>query len=175
MVGARRASFARPPTKVAVVAYELKKLNNVHDVLLEYLVCNPQMSQREIAKELGYTEAWLSTIINSDLFQAQYRELCEERRQPALHSIRDKMTRAAAAALDKIQERLDGGLVSDQFLINLSPALLDRIGYNPKNPTPGHLHVEKHDHYYGLGAEDIERAREKARKLNEGTMELEAG
>ena len=48
---------------------EIARLNTTHEMLMNWLVCNPEKSLRECADHFGYTQSWLSQIIHSDIFQ----------------------------------------------------------------------------------------------------------
>ena len=47
-----------------------EKMNYTHQACIDLMIAHPELTQRAIAKRFGYTEAWLSTVICSDAFQA---------------------------------------------------------------------------------------------------------
>lgn len=47
----------------------IRKVSYTHDAMIDMLVENPQLDQRQLARCFGYTEAWVSQIINSDAFR----------------------------------------------------------------------------------------------------------
>lgn len=48
------------------------KFSRRHAGVLLFLLNNPGMRQKEAAKQLGYSEKWLSAIVNSPEFRAQW-------------------------------------------------------------------------------------------------------
>lgn len=45
-----------------------------HEAIIDVIISCPQMTKGEIASYFGYTQAWLSTLMNSDAFQMQLAE-----------------------------------------------------------------------------------------------------
>src|SRR3990167_6850136 len=88
-------------------ALELKKLNSAHHAIAAWLVTNPGANQGECARALGYTEPWVSRVINSDLFKAYYEQLRDMRDLQEIHSIKDKMAYNTHLALDRMREKLE--------------------------------------------------------------------
>jgi len=134
----------------------MKSLSHRHDYILDWLICNPHRSQRECARELGYTEAWLSQIINSDLFQAEYKKKCRERGLVAVHSIANQMTSAASLALERSIEILSNGTASERFIGDTRDSLLDRLGFGKTQDDEPDRHLHIH-----VDAAEVERARER--------------
>ena len=138
----------------------IAKLNHHHDAIAEWLVANPDKTQGACAAEFGYTEAWMSMIVNSDMFQVLYQAICEERKQLAVHTISAKMNNATALALDRTIEMLEPGkAVSERFLLDTQNSLLDRLGFSGKAER---VELHEHRHVHVLTGEEIVAARERA-------------
>lgn len=87
---------------------EIKTVRYSHDAIIDIILANPFASQGEIARESGYTQAWLSIIINSDAFKERMAERKAELRDPAIRaSIEDRLDAVARRSLDKIMDKLD--------------------------------------------------------------------
>ena len=144
-----------------MIDMDLQKLSHRHDAIAEWLVCNPDKTQRDCAAFFKYTEPWMSQLIHSDMFQALYVKLCEERQVLAVHSVSAKMSAAAALALDRTIERLEAGAQpTDRFLTDTTNGLLDKLGYGkPEAPTQTHQHLH-------LTADDLRDAANRARVAN---------
>ena len=152
-------------------AYEPQKLNHRHEGVALWLVANPSGTLTECAGELGYTVAWVSRLVASDMFQAYYKELCRERNEPVVHSIGEKMSHVAHLALDRMQERLlPGGGASDGLVLNAADKLLTKLGYagEPVAPTR-HEHLHLHGQ---LTPEDLEAARASREAMRARAREL---
>lgn len=128
----------------------IKWLNSVHEYMALWLISNPHRHQSELAQEIGYTEAWVSTVIHSDMFQAAYRELCGEYQTVAVEGIGEKVNAAAMEALGAMREKIRNKACSEQFLLGATKTLLGAIGYGSPQVAQTtaqhlHLHVSKED------------------------------
>lgn len=84
----------------------VKRMRYWHEYVIDLMLTNPQLTQGQIAAMLNRSEAWLSRIVNSDMFRAQY-----EARRFALNaevdvSITEKLQSLADIALDQMTERV---------------------------------------------------------------------
>ena len=138
---------------------EIQKLNHRHDAIVEWLVMNPHRTQGECAKELNYTEPWLSQLIATDMFKAKYQELCLERGMPQIHSLGAKMSRAAHMALDKVIDDLENQRLDGAAALETSASMLDRLGYSAKGSQQGPTQIQN----VFLTADDLVAARERSR------------
>ncbi len=95
------------------MARTIKKLNYRHEGVLRWLVENPHRKLQDCAAELGYSPSWLSNIINSQAFKAEYMRVRLETHQ---------------ASVDYSVERLTG---KSRFVDDDSSeeSLLERLGY----------------------------------------------
>lgn len=110
------------------MAVELKKLSHRHEEVLMWLLMNPDKPQRECARELNFTEGWLSQIISSDLFQIRLSELREQDFNVSILSLREKLTAVANMSLEKQLEKLE---VEQDFdkIQKAGDSALKRLGY----------------------------------------------
>lgn len=110
---------------------EIKSVRIHHEMILTWLILNPARTQGECAAEFGVTEAWLSTVINSDCFQARWAE-----RRAAMAGGVDGVLIGAARevalkSLRRLSEKVD--CVEDpELLLNTTDKLLGRLGFGPK-------------------------------------------
>lgn len=113
---------------------EVAKLSHTHHAILEFMVANPSLKNREVAAKFGYTEAWLSCIIHSDAFQRQLKERQDQTFNHTVLPLRDKMNIIAHKMLDKVieapVESIDLDTAKETGL-----AMLDRLGFSPKHPS----------------------------------------
>lgn len=133
----------------------MKKLNHRHEAMINWLIANPHRGLGEMARDLGYSQAWVSTVVNSDMFQAAYRRRCEELGEVVTHSISAKLQRAGALWLDRVNRKLEEEEVSERFLAESGRTILKALG--------GPTEVQQHQHIHLMvDAERLERARELA-------------
>jgi len=86
---------------------QIKNLTPRHDVILDFLISNPSLKRGEIAREFGVTEAWLSTIIHSDIFQARLADRQDEFFSEAIVPLSAKIEALAYKALDVVEDHLN--------------------------------------------------------------------
>ena len=145
---------------------ELQKLNHRHDQIAEWLVVNGDKTLTECAKHYGYTLPWMSQIVNSDMFQALYLELCNDRKVAAVHTVRNKMSNAASLAIDKIIDGLKDDLPGGPDPMEAAELMLDRLGFSPKsngNGNNGQAAGGDINNNYYLTPDELRDARERAR------------
>jgi len=114
---------------------QLQDLSYRHEAILDWLILNPAKSQRECALALGYTEAWLSQVINSNLFQARLAMLQQEKRECGIFTIAEKLAGLADAAIEKTIKSVEVS-ADPAFVLSAAEVALKRLGYGAKVPTP---------------------------------------
>ncbi len=141
-----------------------------HDMLIDWLIANPERTQGDCAAAFNLTQAWLSTLLNSDMFKAKITERLAELGEGVREIIKLKMTHAADIAMDKTIEKLTEG-ASEDFLTQTRDTLLTRLGYGdkPMNGGNGHAPIELN---IGISADLLNQARVKAKQIN--TLEVRA-
>lgn len=141
---------------------QLVNLSHTHEMLMNWLVLNPEKSLRECADHFGYTQSWLSSIIHSDIFQAALKEKQLAIQARVAGSIPEKLRRSADIALDKLATKLEE-TEDPEFILDATDKILHRMGYapassrNPAGPPSGHVHQQ--NNFFVTGA-DISAARE---------------
>ena len=87
---------------------EIAKVRYTHDAIIDEILTNPAISQGELAKMFGFTQAWMSIMINSDAFQERMRERKCELVDPRLvATLEDRLNGVARSALDALLEKLE--------------------------------------------------------------------
>lgn len=149
---------------------EIQRVRYTHEAIAEFLVTNPTVSQGEIAKVFGYSESWLSQVINSDAFQAYYRKLADERGALATHTVAAKIAGFASLALDKAMEKLETGS-SERFITDSTEQALRALGYLGGNggPPAQAQGPQQHMHIH-VDAEALTEARERAAAMLSATV-----
>jgi hypothetical protein len=98
---------------------QIKTLRHQHLALMDYMLANPTVPMWAVANHFGRTQAWLSTIVNSDLFQAhmhERRKLIEDDQQRHINA---KLFSAASQGLDA----LIAGISDDEVSISEKRAI----------------------------------------------------
>jgi len=142
---------------------QLVNLSHAHEMIINWLVVNPDRSLRECSDHFGYTQAWLSTVIHSDLFQAALRERQEAIAVKVAESIPAKLRRAGDIAIEKLTTALEQN-EDPKFLLDATDRLLHRMGYapqssrNPAGAPTGHGGVQQNNFFISAG--EIHEARQ---------------
>ena len=94
---------------------EIQKVRYTHDALIDMVLAQPTLSQGQLAAIFGYTQSWLSIIMNSDAV----RERMEARRKEVVDPVllattRDRLEalaqKSAEVLLEKMAVSADGNL-----------------------------------------------------------------
>lgn len=117
----------------------LQKVRYTHEALIDVILANPAISQRDLAKHFGFTEGWMSIIINSDAFQVRLAERKGQLVDPKiLASIEDRLEALGKRSLDKLLERVDNGTpISNGDLVRMAA-----LGTGDRNKRPEKAAVE---------------------------------
>ena len=99
--------MSSPLQTAANVAGGIQRVKYTHDAMIDVLIARPGLSQGQLAKEFGYSEPWISRIINSDSFQARLAERKSDLIDPSIVMSFDEKLRALAdQSLEKIMEKI---------------------------------------------------------------------
>lgn len=141
---------------------ELVKLSTTHEMLMNWLVLNPEKSLRECADHFGYTQSWVSQIIHSDIFQHALAEKQEKISMRVAESIPAKLARAADIAIEKLTEHLEK-TEDPEFILSASDKILHRMGFAPQSaraPAGGTSGGLNQQNNFFVQASDLSAARE---------------
>lgn len=88
-------------------ANSIGRVHYTHDSMIDLILTNPVVSQGELAAHFGYTQAWVSRIMNSDAFQARLAVRKTELVDPSIVlTIDEKLKALASKSLDVVLEKL---------------------------------------------------------------------
>ena len=143
---------------------EIARLNTTHEMLMNWLVLNPEKSLRECADHFGYTQSWVSQLIHSDIFQHALREKQERISIRVADSIPAKLRRAADVAVEKLTDHLEKS-EDPEFILDATDKILHRMGYapssarNPAGSPAGGIPSNQQNNFF-ITAGDLTAARE---------------
>jgi len=85
----------------------IKRVSYTHDAMLDLIIARPEISQLAIADHFGYTQPWVSRIMNSDAFQARLAERKGDIIDPTLTAnFEERMKSLAAQSMDVLERKL---------------------------------------------------------------------
>jgi hypothetical protein len=107
---------------------QISKISHTHDQLLDAMLANPTATNGQLAQQFGYTQAWVSTIIHSDLFQAKLQERQDEVFGEVAISVKDRITALAHDSLNRLHQKI---LVENDTgaLIDASELAIKALGF----------------------------------------------
>jgi hypothetical protein len=99
----RQNGFSAPPR------VQIKKITYTHDAMIDKLIEDPSMSQAALARHFGYTQSWISQILNSDAFRERLAERKDAVIDPVLRlsveeRIRGMVDQATQVIMRKLEE-----------------------------------------------------------------------
>lgn len=136
----------------------IAKLSPRHEALALFVMANPRLNQGQVARALGYTQAWVSQVMASSLFKARLRALQQELAEETIEEVKLKIVHGANLAMDKTLERLNQPGVSDAFVTAARTDLLKAVGFGAPPSEPSKLEQHVHNHLH-ISAEDVANAR----------------
>lgn len=124
--------MAYPDPITGEIKHSLQRVDYTHDAMIDLIISNPAIEQNELARHFGYSPSWVSTVKNSDAFQARLAGRRKELIDPAIvASIDEKFRAMADVSLAKIIERLHVA-PSEDFLLSTAKLAAGALGYGGK-------------------------------------------
>ena len=112
---------------------QIQELGEQHRKILDLLLHEyTGKNLGQLAKKVGYTQSWLSTVINSDAFKAEYRARREGINELQDGMISQKAQDVANKALDRlsvIMESDDGLELKPEFYLTAATKVMQTLGY----------------------------------------------
>lgn len=126
--------MSEPLAGTASAANAIARVKYSHDAMIDLIIANPALSQGEIAAHFGYTQAWVSRIMNSDAFNARLAMRKDELVDPSIiASIDEKFKTLASISLDVVIDKLTLTKSADLGLKALE-ITSKALGYGARTP-----------------------------------------
>lgn len=105
------------------------KLSHTHVAIMDYMLANPSISIAQIAAHFGYTQGWVSFLINSDIFRAAIAEKQDIIFHETVLPLHKKMENVAHLALDRLAQRIP---LETEIgpLTKVADGVLSRLGFS---------------------------------------------
>lgn len=99
--------MSAPLLGTASAAGAISRVKYTHDAMIDVLVANPGVSQGEIARHFGYTQAWISRVFCSDAFQARLAARKDDLVDPVVgQCVEDRIKGLAMQSIEILEEKL---------------------------------------------------------------------
>lgn len=160
-----------PPMGLAKSA-QIGKISYSHEALMNWLLVNPDRPLRDAAAYFGYTQAWISTVIHSDIFQAKLFARQEKVFAQVAQDLPTKLAGAAHIALERMTEKLTT-TEDPKYLLDATDKLLHRMGYAPaaaRAPQGAPVIQNTQINNFSVSSADLNAARELARTAGQAVL-----
>jgi len=122
------------------------KLRYTHEDCVDFIIANPGVSQGELAIRYGYSQSWMSLVVNSDAFKARLAARRRELVDPTLEiTLNERFVALTTRSLEVLQEKLsrDPSSVPDQLALQAAALGARSLGLGqappPAAPTADEL------------------------------------
>lgn len=140
---------------------DIQRISHRHSMIMNWMVLNPDKPLRMCADHFGVTQAWLSTVIHSDVFQAEFQQKLQNIHGRCAAAIPEKLRVVADIALDKLADKIAESEDPD-FILDAADKALHRMGYAPSSARNGYQagqNVNVQQNVFMLSQEDLDKAR----------------
>lgn len=144
------------------MADAIKKISFAHEGLMNSMLANPQWSYADHAAALGYTQAWVSQIVNSDMFQVELHSRAREAGVMLAISIQEKVRATFALTLEEAANRIQNGACSERFVTDTMKNLAATAEFAPAQAPQGPTYN------LNVSAEYLEEVRQRAAMAKRG-------
>lgn len=117
---------------------QVARVRYTHEDCIDRMLAEPGISQNELAGLYGYSPAWISVVINSDVFQARLAARRAELVDPVLQAtINDRFRALTVRSLEVLQEKLakPADMVSDKFALEAAALGARSLGVGVMTPA----------------------------------------
>lgn len=95
------------------------KLNYSHEAMVDLIIQEPTVTQSELATIFGYSEGWVSRVLNSDSFQARLADRKQQLVDPAIKATLDERLRGVAIkSISILDEKLSSADAGAQMALD---------------------------------------------------------
>lgn len=137
-LAAEGTGVAQPAAEVVRARPEIQKVRYTHEAMIELIIANPAVSQGELARHFGYSDAWVSTVVNSDAFKAKLALVKEELINPEIRmQINEKFRALANRSVQVLMEKLSKPVdqISDQIALRAAELGAKALGLGGNAPA----------------------------------------
>jgi hypothetical protein len=115
----------------------LANMKYSHDAMVDVIVANPSIKQKELAAMFGRSDAWISVVMASDVFQMKLAERRQEIIDPLMkEEIEARFKMVTRRSLEVLQEKLNSPSSVVDAGLALKAAELGMKGMGIGQPQP---------------------------------------
>lgn len=110
-------------------AAQLQRLKPLHLSIMDYMLAHPQLPMSALAAHFDKSLSWVSTVTNTDIFQAQLAERRAQIQSLVDAEIKDKALGLARKGLDALSDAMDDEATSVAMKHTITRTGLEVMGY----------------------------------------------
>lgn len=130
-----------------MAAVQIQKVSFRHEHIIDWLLANPgEKNMESLCQQLNVSRPWLSIVMNSDAFRAEYERRREEYNKELGETVVAKMYKAASKALDNVISELDDAEIDPRFALDVVDKTTNRLGFGAKAGATPLVEVNQHLH-----------------------------
>lgn len=145
-------------------------VNYSHKAFIDLILSSPGISQNAVAAHFGYSVSWVSQVMSSDAFQAEFARRSAEIVDPVLRlSVEERFRGMVSRSMEILMEKLSlpAHQVPDQLALRAFELSTRAAGYGARaEPPVAQVNVNVHLEEMG---ENLTRLLARKRELIEGT------
>lgn len=114
----------------------LTRVHYWHDQIIDCIIANPGISQGEVAAKFGYSQTWMSIMVNSDAFKERLAERRDELVDPVIRaSLEEKLHALADISIKTLIDKLT--VAPDARTANAAlKTVTTALGYGARQQPP---------------------------------------
>jgi hypothetical protein len=117
---------------------QIQSMKYSHDAMVDVMVANPSIRQKELAAMFGRSDAWISIVIASDVFQLKLAERKSELVDPTIkEEIEARFKVMTRRSLEVLQDKLNqpSSVVDAGFALKAAELGMKGMGIGQPQPT----------------------------------------
>lgn len=145
---------------------QVKNVSWRHEAIIDWLLANPDVKNLHVlCAQMNVSRSWLSIVMNSDAFKAEYIRRRDEYNQLHAGAVQQKLYRASELALDRLIESLAGDEVDPRLALDAVDKTTNRLGFGPQKGNAPVVQVQGDVKMHVVDSSLLASAREKMRQV----------
>ncbi len=150
--------------------YEVQRLSHGHRAILEYVVKNPDCTNKQIAAAFQRSPEWIGMLIRTDLFQEALDRAMDQSLTMHAIPLRQKLMGAAHMAVEKLGTKINSS-EDPNFILAAADKTLHRLGYAPtRGPEAAVEQNVAQQNVFVVDPETLRVARDRLASLNKPAL-----
>lgn len=112
---------------------QIQSISHRHAAIADFLLTSPEVKNLDVlCQKMNVTRAWLSVVMNSDVFKEYYAKRRADWEARMHDEIGGKLLNLASQSIDKLSEIICDDETDPRLVHDVASKTLDRLGFAPK-------------------------------------------